>query len=114
MISGGVLISARYVLSAAHCFDPYSPKMRSKYLIVMGLHNVNEKVFTSKIKRVIVHESYNVNKKGVNDIVLIVLEESVDFRNYRIGFICLPIGHMNDGGSFPPVGTRTFVEIKGK
>jgi len=107
VFSGGVLISARYVLTAAHCFPQYSSKMLSRYSIAMGIHNINEKLFISKVKHIIIHESYNINGRNVNDIALIVLDELVDFRNYRVGFICLPIGHMHDNGSFPLIGTQT-------
>jgi hypothetical protein len=74
----------------------------------MGHHNVKEKSFVSKAKRIVIHSLYNINGKDINDIALIQLDQILDFKNDQLGFICLPLGHTNDNDTYPPIGTETY------
>jgi hypothetical protein len=78
------------------------------YSFAMGHHGIYEKDFVSKAKRIVLHASYNANKKQINDIALVELNQTMDFKNPRLGFACLPLKHINDNGAFPPIGTKTY------
>ncbi len=106
-ILGGVLINDRYILTAAHCFPQYSPNMISSYSFAMGHHGLSEKNVVSPAKRIVIHASYNINGKNINDITLVELAQTVNFQNDQLGFICLPLEHANDNGVYPPIGTAT-------
>jgi secreted trypsin-like serine protease len=106
---GAAVITNRYVLSAAHCFQQFPPGSYLKeYSFAMGHNGKQEQVFISKANRIISHKLYN-HKTVVHDIALIELNRTIDFKNPDIGFICLPFKHKNDHGAFPPVGTKTYV-----
>ena len=75
----------------------------------MGHHERREKQFVSKARRIVLHSEFNKNGRLNNDIALIELEQTIDFKNDRIGFICLPISHINERESYPALGTSTYV-----
>jgi len=74
----------------------------------MGHHGLKEKYFILEAKRIVIHASYNINGRNINDITLIELNQTIDFKNDQFGFICLPLNHINDNGVYPPIGTETY------
>ncbi|XP_068089840.1 transmembrane protease serine 9 isoform X2 [Hyperolius riggenbachi] len=94
---GAVLISDRWLLSAAHCFDIYNdPKMWAAYLGTPFLNGVEGRV--EKIFRIHKHPFYNVYTLD-NDVALLELPSSLSFTNL-IKPICLPdISHIFSEGT---------------
>ena len=105
--AGGVAINNRFVLTAAHCFKAYHPSAMPSYSFAMGHHKRQQTSFVSQAKRLVLHETYNSNGRMINDIALIELERTIDFRNDTLGFVCLPLKHVNDGFAYPPLGQAT-------
>ncbi|XP_040273762.1 transmembrane protease serine 9 [Bufo bufo] len=98
---GAVLISDRWLLSAAHCFDIYNdPKVWAAYLGTPFLNGVEGRV--EKIFRIHKHPFYNVYTLD-NDVALLELPSPLAFTNL-IKPICLP----DTSHSFVE-GTKCFI-----
>ncbi|KAF8790900.1 Serine protease filzig like protein [Argiope bruennichi] len=104
---GGVLITSKYVLTAAHC----QPGFLASLLVVLGTHDLAE-TFDNKasiirnVKRMVVHRHYNA-QTFENDLALLEMEAPVEFLPYVVP-ICLP--HRNEDFT----GKMAFVTGWGK
>ncbi|KAI8127455.1 Serine proteinase stubble [Lucilia cuprina] len=86
---GGVLITSRYVITAAHC----QPGFLASLVAVMGEFDISgdlesKRAVTKNVKRVIVHRQYDP-ATFENDIALLELESPVTFDTHIVP-ICMP------------------------
>uniref|UniRef100_W8AMR4 Serine proteinase stubble n=1 Tax=Ceratitis capitata TaxID=7213 RepID=W8AMR4_CERCA len=92
---GGVLITNRYVITAAHC----QPGFLASLVAVMGEFDISgdlesKRAVTKNVKRVIVHRQYDP-ATFENDLALLELESPVQFDTHIVP-ICMP----NDQADF--------------
>ncbi|KAG5884318.1 hypothetical protein JTB14_023740 [Gonioctena quinquepunctata] len=92
---GGVLISHKYVMTAAHC----QPGFLASLVAVFGEFDISgdlekKRPISRNVKRVIVHRQYDA-QTFENDLALLELEQPVQFDTHIIP-ICLP----RDGEDF--------------
>lgn len=119
---GATLISKRWLLSAAHCFNKRNSSQ--DWTVNFGTI-INKPRLKRKVQNIILHENYS--SPGVHDdIALVQLAEEVSFTKY-VRRICLPEAEMklseNDsvvvtgwgalsmGGPFPLVLQQAFLKI---
>uniref|UniRef100_A0A0K8V718 Serine proteinase stubble n=1 Tax=Bactrocera latifrons TaxID=174628 RepID=A0A0K8V718_BACLA len=86
---GGVLITNRYVITAAHC----QPGFLASLVAVMGEFDISgdlesKRAVTKNVKRVIVHRQYDP-ATFENDLALLELESPVQFDTHIVP-ICMP------------------------
>ncbi|KAL1132595.1 hypothetical protein AAG570_010547 [Ranatra chinensis] len=86
---GGVLITSRYVITAAHC----QPGFLASLVAVFGEYDISGDVeskrsVTKPVRRVIVHRYYDAGTFE-NDIALLELESPVQFDEHIVP-ICMP------------------------
>ncbi|KAF5274825.1 hypothetical protein FQR65_LT00408 [Abscondita terminalis] len=86
---GGVLISNRFVMTAAHC----QPGFLASLVAVFGEHDISgeresKRSLSRNVKKVIVHRKYDA-ATFENDLALLELEHPVQFDEHIVP-ICLP------------------------
>jgi len=104
---GGSIISAKTIVTAAHCVfqDVHNP---SQFKVRVGAHDVSKHEADAvdyQVKRIIVHPGWNTRNLN-NDVAMFELEKPIQFNKY-VSPICLP----NDD---PPVGTECYITGWGK
>ncbi|NWI67492.1 PRS55 protease, partial [Todus mexicanus] len=83
-ICGGTIISALWILTAAHCFAENPPPD----LTIVGGIDLSLPLEEYEPERLIVHENFD-RLSMKNDIALILLRSPIEFNNEKIP-ICLP------------------------
>ncbi|XP_052862916.1 venom serine protease-like [Anopheles cruzii] len=88
----GVIVSSRYILSAAHCVQPVPDVSRVSALV--GDHDYRNGLETPysaiyNIEQIIVHEGYDERTRD-NDVSLLRTASGIDW-NRAVGPVCLPI-----------------------
>ncbi|XP_029724374.2 CLIP domain-containing serine protease B4 isoform X1 [Aedes albopictus] len=97
---GGSLISDRYVLTAAHCFDSLGDGYELQRIrfgewdvqneLDCDYHGYcNEPILEVGFEKIVAHKDYN-ERTLINDIALIKLNESIEFTE-AISPVCLPL-----------------------
>ncbi|XP_072310071.1 trypsin-2-like [Eucyclogobius newberryi] len=80
---GGAIISTRWVLSAAHCFNRY--KKASLWTVLAGKHDLDKPKEKGQqlvpVSRIISHNDYNTRTKE-HDIALLRLKEPLIFNDF--------------------------------
>ncbi|XP_017470449.1 PREDICTED: uncharacterized protein LOC108362105 isoform X1 [Rhagoletis zephyria] len=99
---GGVLITNRYVITAAHC----QPGFLASLVAVMGEFDISgdlesKRAVTKNVKRVIVHRQYDP-ATFENDLALLELESTVQFDTHIVP-ICMPNDHADFTGRMATV-----------
>lgn len=87
---GGVLISANWLLTAAHCVG--NRTQPNGWMVKVGVTRRTASpsfVRKLKVRKIIKHQDFNRVSLFNNDIALLLLEESVEFHQY-LRPICLP------------------------
>uniref|UniRef100_A0A8C5F2B3 Peptidase S1 domain-containing protein n=1 Tax=Gopherus evgoodei TaxID=1825980 RepID=A0A8C5F2B3_9SAUR len=102
---GGSLISAQWVVSAAHCFLSFS---QSAYHVNLGKHQLSNPSLSwvsSPVRQICIHPDYNRGTRAAN-IALVQLAEPVRYTNEILPF-CLPVtgwGRIDSEGKTIPRG----------
>nr|XP_023016529.1 neurotrypsin-like [Leptinotarsa decemlineata] len=87
---GAVIISSKWVLTAAHCLQGYT---KGAYIIVAGEYNTDEDEGTEQqkyIEEFFIHERFRKGHKMNNDIALIKVKGGGFALNDDVQPICLP------------------------
>ncbi|XP_053371256.1 serine protease 27-like [Clarias gariepinus] len=99
---GGSLISEKWVLSAAHCFQSITAPDITIFLGLASLQGFNSNMQTATTSNIIINEAYDPVSND-NDIALVELDFPVTFSSYVVP-VCLTASN-----SFLPAGTNVWV-----
>ncbi|XP_061596206.1 transmembrane protease serine 2 [Cololabis saira] len=97
---GGSIISADWILSAAHCFQEYSNP--SGWKVFSGDVSLSRMRFGDTVQRIINHENYDSNTND-NDIALLKLGTPMAFTR-TVRPVCLP-----NSGIDMPAGSQAWI-----
>lgn len=105
-LCGGTILSAYWIITAAHCLNGYSP---SQVYIHAGSSTLNAGV-QALAAQIFIHPNFNPNTYD-NDIALIRLATSLDLNNPGISQICMPSINSDtlSTGEWPPSMTSVNV-----
>ncbi|UJR37305.1 hypothetical protein I4U23_030013 [Adineta vaga] len=98
-LCGGVIITRRHVLSAAHCMEDFNDV--SDLNVITGTHYANDKRNPAAAIAITVHPRYD-SETFANDIAVITLLSPLPDNDPRIATICLPPDDI-PGKSYPPM-----------
>jgi secreted trypsin-like serine protease len=91
-LCGGVLLTRRHVLTAAHCMEDF--KDISDINILAGIHYTTEKRNPIAALTMDIHPQYDP-ETFANDVAIVTLSSPVPDNDPRIGTICLPPDELN-------------------
>ncbi|XP_029466648.1 transmembrane protease serine 9 [Rhinatrema bivittatum] len=86
---GAAILSERWLVSAAHCFNDFlDPAVWVAYMGTVTLSGTDSSTVRTNVKEIIKHPSYNVDTADY-DVALLQLESPLTFNKY-LRPICLP------------------------
>ncbi|KAL0124386.1 hypothetical protein PUN28_006308 [Cardiocondyla obscurior] len=90
---GGAIISERYVITCAHCIEPFREQLDDLYVAVGSNYLDGNNTDIYKVMELIIHAGYN-ELMHLNDIGLIITFGSINF-NSNVQPIALPTADRN-------------------